>query len=70
MPYNFFKEIKLRCNLCKDVITPNSNTEWVECSCGSIQVIGKNSFLKIKGTEYTNLSTYDMSNLPDFIEPS
>lgn len=54
---------KIKCKLCKDIITSNSDSEWTECSCGETAVMGK-SFLRIKGKNFENLSTTDTSKLP------
>lgn len=64
MPYNLFKEIKVRCNYCNEIIFSNSETEWSECSCGSTKVLGKNSFVKIQGKKYTDLTVYNYEELP------
>lgn len=64
MPYNLFKEIKVRCEFCKEIVFSNSETEWSECSCGSTKVIGKNSFVKIQGKKFTDLTVYNYDELP------
>lgn len=56
MGYDYFKQIRFRCNHCKDVVISNSNTTWSECSCGQLQVLGKDSFIKINGDDYTDMS--------------
>lgn len=64
MPYGLFKQIKVRCNLCNDIIVSTSDSEWTECTCGSTRVLGKNSFIKIDGKNYTDLTIYDFDKLP------
>lgn len=63
VPFNFFKEIRIKCNECNDVLISSSDKEWVECSCGSTKVMGK-SFIRISGKNYTNLSIIDETNVP------
>ena len=62
-PYGFFKDVKIRCNYCMDVIKPNNDTEWVTCSCGQSAVRGIN-FLSAKGDNLTDISQYDYDALP------
>lgn len=64
MPYNIFKEVKVKCELCNEIIISTSDTEWSECSCGSTKVIGKHSFVKIQGKKYKDLSVYNFEDLP------
>lgn len=64
MPYNLFKEIKVRCNICNEIIVSTSNTEWSVCSCESTKVMGKDSFVRIKGKKYTDLTIYNYDELP------
>lgn len=64
MPYDFFKEIKYRCNYCMDVIVSKSDTEWTECSCGQLKIMGTKSFVKLDGDNYEDLSKYNYDNLP------
>jgi hypothetical protein len=64
MPYGLFKQIKVRCDFCNDIILSNSDKEWSECACGSTRVLGKDSFIKIDGKKYTDLTIYDFDKLP------
>lgn len=54
---------RIKCNLCKDIITSSSDSDWTECSCGETAIRGK-SFIQIKGKDYENLSSVDTSKLP------
>lgn len=71
MPYNFFKQLKYRCNICKDIILSNSDTEWTTCSCGALSILGNKSFVKVnsKTQNYTDMSIYNKDDLPKFVEP-
>lgn len=62
MPWNVFKN-KVKCNVCGDIIIPESNLEWTGCSCGATYVMGKD-FLRIKGANYTNLSKTEFDDVP------
>lgn len=64
MPFNFFKEVKVRCELCKNIIISESETEWTSCPCGSTKVMGLDSFVKVDGKKYTNLTTFNYDDLP------
>jgi hypothetical protein len=57
---------KIKCNICGDILTPKSNTEWVECSCGAVKVLGHGTFKAIKGKpeNYQDLSTADLDIIP------
>lgn len=64
MPYNFFKEIKIRCDECGEVLISKSDTQWITCSCEGVSVLGK-SFRKIKGSKYTDLTLLNTENVPE-----
>jgi hypothetical protein len=64
MPYGIFKEIKVKCGFCDDIVVSTSDEEWTECSCGSTKVRGRHSFKQINGKKYTDLSTYNYDSLP------
>lgn len=62
--YNFFKEPKCRCNICMDVIKSKNDLDWISCSCGQTSIKGI-SYIMFKGDNYTDLSTYNLENLPE-----
>ncbi len=64
MPYNTFKEIKIKCNYCGTVIVSHSDKEWVSCPCEKTKVMGK-SFKRIASDNYTDLSVLDFTNVPE-----
>lgn len=55
---------KAKCNVCDDVITATSNTEFVECSCGSTRVKGIDTFKIIEGSDYKDLTDVNFDNVP------
>ena len=55
MSYNFFKQIKIKCNDCGDILISTSDKEWKTCSCEGVSVLGK-SFRKIKGSNLKNIT--------------
>ncbi len=59
MVWNVFKKNQVRCNKCREVILATSATEWVECGCGSVAVMGFGLIKKVRGTDYTDLSETD-----------
>lgn len=63
MPWDVFKN-KVRCEDCGDIIIPESDKEWTECSCGSTKVMGK-SFLRIQGENYKDLSRFNYEDIPE-----
>jgi hypothetical protein len=64
MKYNIFKEIKLKCLYCNDIIISKSEKEFVYCSCGQTGVMGK-TFIKTFGDNFQNLTVVDTSVLPE-----
>lgn len=60
--WNAFKN-KVQCLTCNDIIIPDSDKEWTECSCGDTKVMGK-SFLRISGKNYKDLSTMNFKDIP------
>lgn len=63
-PYGFFKDIKIRCNYCMDVIKPKNDIDWISCSCGQTSIKGVN-FLTSKGDNFTDISQYNYENIPE-----
>lgn len=63
-----FKEIKIMCNECKNIIISKSDTEWTTCVCGSNSVMGKSNFMRINGKNYTDLSILNVDDLPENIQ--
>lgn len=57
---------KVRCKICGDIIKSNNDKDWIECSCGSVQIVGKKGFKIIKGKpeDYIDLSKITFDNLP------
>lgn len=64
MPYNTFKEVKVKCNFCKSIVLSISDTEWTICPCGQTKVMGI-SFMRIQSKNYTDLSVLDFSKVPE-----
>lgn len=65
MPWGVFKIVKVKCNLCNDIVISRSDKDWSSCSCGSTKVMGVKSFKRIDGNDYTDLSVLDFSNVPE-----
>jgi hypothetical protein len=65
MPWNVFKEIKVRCDDCQAIIISKSETEWTECPCGNTKVMGHKNFMRISGDNCTDLSALDFDNVPE-----
>lgn len=63
MPFNLFKEVKIKCNHCGDIITSKSDTDWTMCQCEKTKVMGK-SFKRVSGNNYTDLSVLDYTDVP------
>lgn len=63
MPWDVFIN-KVKCNECGDIIIPESDSKWTECSCGETAVMGK-SFLRIKGKNYKDLSRMNFDDVPE-----
>ena len=57
---------KIRCKKCGDIIIPTNNTEWFECACGAIKVLGKDTFKAVNGKkeDYEDLTLSDFKNVP------
>lgn len=63
---DLFKNLKLRCKHCYDILSPEPNSGFVECSCGKIKVYKTKAFVKIQANEddYIDLTSFDDSDLP------
>ena len=64
MPYNLFKEVKVKCGYCQNIIVSVSDNQWVECPCGKTKVMGK-SFKRIAGDNYVDLTLLDFTDVPE-----
>lgn len=67
MPFEVFKEIKVKCNHCNTIVVSKSETEWTECPCGQTAVMGIKSFMRTKGDNYTDLSILSFDKVPPFL---
>lgn len=63
MPFNIFKEVKVRCNVCQSIVISKSDTEWTTCECGSCGVMGLKSFVRTAG-KCTDMSVLDFTSVP------
>jgi hypothetical protein len=65
MTFNIFKEIKVKCNYCGEIIISKSNKEWTACACEKTKVKGKTSYKRIIGNNYTDLTVVSFDDVPE-----
>ena len=47
---------ELKCNKCEDVIYSAHRHDYVECKCGKVAVDGGMAYIRILGSDYTDMS--------------
>jgi len=57
---------KIRCKKCGEILMPENNTEWLECACGAVKVLGKGTFkvINAKKEDYEDLTISNFNSVP------